>query len=206
LFLHKRRTAMAPGLRFFFLPLLASTAISSAQPLHVSSSYNLVLIFVDLKDGRKPDGSLPGTDEDLKYFNDTTINAVEGRVYAEATGASATSLVLQGAELYLSPGSSSSAALNASDSKIHLLEDARCAVTRRCTLNGAVQISGSGTFSVNPGSSLIVGPTGRVDVGKEIGMTLAPGMKLLLDPGAVVNVEGELSAPDSIARRMKRAK
>jgi len=69
-----------------------------------------------------------------------------------------------------------------------------------------MQISGSGTFSVNPGSSLIVGPTGRVDVGKDTRMTLAPDMKLLLDPGAVVDVKGELSAPDSIARRMKREK
>jgi hypothetical protein len=131
---------------------------------------------------------------------------LKGRIYAEATGASTTSLVLQGADLYLSPGSSFSTALTASDSKIHLLEDAHCTVTGKSILDRAMQISGSGTFSANPGSSLIVGPTGRVDVGKDTRMTLAPGMKLLLDPGAVVDVKGGLSAPDSIARRTKRAK
>jgi len=72
---------MAPGRRFFLFLLLASAAIARAQSLHVSSSYNLALIFVDFKDGRKPDGSLPGTDDDLKYFNDTTINAVGSMGY-----------------------------------------------------------------------------------------------------------------------------
>lgn len=63
-----------------FLTLIFAAG-ASAQAPPVPSSYNLVLVFVDFKDGRTPDGSLPTTDADLKYFNDTTINAVGGMGY-----------------------------------------------------------------------------------------------------------------------------
>ncbi|RPH36041.1 hypothetical protein EHM92_05170, partial [bacterium] len=72
---------MAFGVRTSLFLLLFSAAIASARHPPVPSSYNLVLVFVDFKDGRKPDGSPPATDADLKYFNDTTINAVGGMGY-----------------------------------------------------------------------------------------------------------------------------
>jgi hypothetical protein len=72
---------MAFSVRVTCVLLFASAVVATAQPAAGKSSFNLVLVFVDFVDGRRPDGSLPASDADLKYFNDTTINAAGGMGY-----------------------------------------------------------------------------------------------------------------------------
>lgn len=131
---------------------------------------------------------------------------LSGMVYAEVMGGSPPSLALEGSDLYLSPGSSITTALTAHNSKLHLLEDATCTIAGKSALSGRIQVLGTGAFAVSPQASLRVGRKGRVKVDRQAKVTFAPGTALFLGPGAVMDVRGPLTAPDSVVRRIARRK
>ncbi len=129
---------------------------------------------------------------------------LKGKVYAEAMGSSLPSLNLQRCDVYLSPRSSLVTVLTARNSTLHLLEDATCTLNGINVLQGNFRLFGSGTFSVSSGASLRIENGARFLAAPESSVGFDAGMHLFLSAGAVMQVQGKLTAPDSLARIIKK--